>query len=176
MSVQFSSTDLNRMFELLNQELKVEKVSGEVYLVGGAVMCLVFGARPTTKDVDAYFKPSQKLREAAAKVASQVGVKDNWMNDAVKGFLSRKGTFDVFLELSHLKIFSPHPGYLLAMKCLALRIGEEFHDIDDIRYLIRHLNLEKREDVLNVMKQYYPLERYPQKTFYFLEELFEARL
>ena len=61
--------------------------------------------------------------------------------------------------------------YLLAMKCLAMRIGEEFQDVDDIRYLIRYLNLNNYQETLKMITQYYPLERFPQKTLYALEEI-----
>jgi hypothetical protein len=40
-------------------------------------------------------------------------------------------------ELDHLRVMVAQPGYLLAMKCLSLRIGAEFRDDDDIRYLLR---------------------------------------
>ena len=119
--------------------MAAESIEGEIYLVGGAVMCLVFNARPSTKDVDAFFKPTQKMRKAAAKVASQAGIKEDWLNDAVKGYLSSQGEYDAFLNFDHLRVFAAKAEYLLAMKCLAMRIGEEFQDIDDIRYLIRYL-------------------------------------
>ena len=136
-------------------------------------MSLVFNARPSTKDVDAFFQPTRKIREAAAKVAVKAGIKKDWLNDAVKGFFSEQGSFDVFLELSHLRIFVARADYLLAMKCLAMRIGEEFHDISDIRFLIRYLNLTNAQEVKALITQFYPLERFPQKTFYALEELFD---
>lgn len=63
------------------------------------------------------------------------------------------------------------PQYLLAMKCLAMRIGAEFHDEDDIQYLLRHLKLESYEAALQVITQFYPLDRFPQKTLYALEEM-----
>jgi hypothetical protein len=59
------------------------------------------------------------------------------------------------------------------MKCLAMRIGEEFQDLDDIRYLLRHIGLRRYEDALAVIAKYYPLERFPQKTLYALEELLQ---
>ena len=169
---KFTKEDIKRLFQLLDEELSKMSLEGELYLVGGAVMCLVFNARPSTKDVDALFLPVQKMREAAAKVAAKAGIKEDWLNDAVKGFLSPKAAFDSFLELSHLRVFVSRADYLLAMKCLAMRIGEEFHDIDDIRYLIRHLDIKTYDEARAIMTKYYPLERFPQKTLYALEEIF----
>ena len=168
-----TKADIRRLFDLLNEQMRLDGLEGEVYLVGGAVMCLVFNARPATKDVDAYFHPARKIREAAAKVGAKAGVKEDWLNDAVKGYFSDKGEYDTFLELSHLRVFTARPEYLLAMKCLAMRIGEEFHDLDDIRYLIRYLNLKTWQEARDVVTRFYPLERFPQKTLYALEELFE---
>ena len=173
MSEQLTQHDIKRLFNLLNDELKNQSVEGELYLVGGAVMCLVYNARPATKDVDALFQPTKKLRQAAAKVGLQAGIKGDWLNDAVKGYVSNQGKFNIFLELSHLRIFVSRPDYLLAMKCLALRIGEEFHDLNDIRYLLRYLNITTYQNALDVITRYYPLERFPQKTLYALEELVE---
>jgi hypothetical protein len=63
------------------------------------------------------------------------------------------------------------PQYLLAMKCLAMRIGAEFHDEEDVRFLLRLLNIRSYDQALAVITKYYPLERFPQKTLYALEEL-----
>lgn len=168
----FTKKDIVRLFELLNDQMRLESLEGEVYLVGGAVMCLVFNARPSTKDVDAYFQPAQKIRVAAARVGVKAGIKEDWLNDAVKGYFSDQGEYDTFLELTNLRVFVARAEYLLAMKCLAMRIGEEFHDLDDIRYLIRYLNLKTYQETLDVMTRFYPLERFPQKTLYALEEIF----
>ena len=134
-------------------------------------MCLVYAARPSTQDVDALFRPATEVRQAAARVAIRAGVDSNWLNDGVKGFLSAQGDFAPFLELDHLRIMVAKPEYLLAMKCLAMRIGAEFHDEDDVRYLLRHLNLRDYEKAVAVIMKYYPLERFPQKTLYALAEL-----
>lgn len=166
-----TKSDILRLFELLNAELKGAEVIGELYLLGGAVMCLVFNARPSTRDVDAVFVPTLCIREAAAKVAEISELPVDWLNDSVKGFLSDKASFDDYLELSNLRIFVPTPEYLLAMKCLAMRIGEEFFDLDDIRYLLRYLNITSYKQAVSVIERYYPLEKFPQKTLYALEEL-----
>ena len=166
-----TQADLRRLFDLLNEELRSVGTEGELFLVGGAVMCLAYATRPSTQDVDALFRPPKEIRAAAARVAIRAGVNPDWLNDGVKGFLSAQGDFAPFLELDHLRIMVAQPAYLLAMKCLAMRIGAEFHDEDDIRYLLRHLDLRNYEKAVAVITQYYPLERFPQKTLYALAEL-----
>ena len=167
--------DVRRLFELLNEELRKVDVVGELFLVGGAVMCLAHAARPSTQDVDGLFRPVRQVRAAAARVAMQAGIAIDWLNDGVKGFLSEQGAFSPFIELDHLRIMIAQPEYLLAMKCLALRIGEEFHDEDDIRYLLRLLDITSYERAVAVITRFYPRERFPQKTLYALAELLPKR-
>jgi len=166
-----TAIDLRELFDLLNDELRSSRIKAELYLVGGAVMCLVYNARPSTQDVDAVFRPSGEVRKAAARVASRAGVNPDWLNDGVKGFLSPQGEFAPFLERDHLNVMVALPEYMLAMKCLAMRIGAEFHDEDDVRYLLRHLDIRSYEKAVAVITKYFPFERFPQKTLYALQEL-----
>lgn len=169
--VQLTREDIHELFNRLNQELAEVGTIGELYLVGGAVMCLALNARESTVDVDALFEPTQTIREAAARVGAAAGVGDKWLNDAVKGFLSPRGDFDSFLELSHLRVFVARPEYLLAMKCAAMRLGAEFHDLDDIRFLLRWLNVTELGEALAIVTRYFDEERLPPKTTLALEEM-----
>ena len=165
--------DIERLLQLLNEELRRNEVTGEIYLVGGAVMCLVFDARQSTQDLNAFFKPADVIRAAATTVAAREDYPQDWLNDAVKGFLSDKGDYQLFLELSNLRVLVASPEYLLAMKCLAMRLGAEFHDEADITFLLRYLNISGYEAALEILAKYYPIERMPQKTLYALEEILE---
>lgn len=89
----------------------------------------------------------------------------------MKTWLSPRGTFDRYLELPHLQLFVAQPAYLLALKCAALRLGEEFRDLDDVRYLLRHLDIRKASDALAVIMQYVDESQIPLKTRLALEEL-----
>lgn len=171
MAEPLTAARIRDLFERLNRELAGDDIEGELYLVGGAVMCLAFDAREATRDVDALFKPATEVRAAAARVARDVDLPEDWLNDAVKGFLGTRGAFDAFLEFSNLKVFVAQPAYLLALKCAASRLGPEARDLDDIRYLLRYLNIETVEDALTVVTEYFDASQLLPKTRLALEEI-----
>ena len=168
---KLSAADIRSLLVALDQELSRTDTRAELYVLGGAVMCLVFAARPSTKDIDGYFVPTGQVREAARRVGLSRDLPEDWLNDAAKGYLSDRGDFAPFLELSQLRVLTATPEYLLAMKCLSMRLGAEFHDEADVRFLLRYLNLTNVEAVHEILARYYPLERFPQKTFFALEEM-----
>src|SRR5947209_20129506 len=80
--------EIQHNLQLLGAELQQGGVTGEIVLVGGAVMLLVIRNRETTKDVDAYFATNaQDIRMAAETVAQSEGIPPDWINDAFKGFI-----------------------------------------------------------------------------------------
>ena len=164
------TTDLiQKLFSALNEELKKKQVIGEVGICGGAVMCLLFKTRAATKDVDAIFEPAQAGREAAKTVSKGFDVPEDWLNDAAKAFFFTDPPRTVVLNLSNLKVWAPGADYMLAMKCFSARF--DTHDRDDVKFLLKHLNLKKPEDVFEIVKKYCPRERIPPKTQFFVEEL-----
>jgi len=161
----------------LSDELEQEGVIGEVCLFGGTVMVLAYNARPATKDVDALFQPADILRRLARKVALDRHLPEHWLNDGVKGYLSVRHavTAGNLPQFPRLRLTMPVPEYLLAMKCMAARLGGpsgEQSDVPDIRFLIRHLALRDPQSVLDIVAQYYPANRIPVKTQYLIEGLF----
>jgi len=111
------------------------------------------------------------IREAAARVAAKADVPSTWLNDAVKGFLSAKGDFVPYLELANLRVFTADPRYLLAMKCAAMRLGEGFQDLDDVRFLLRYLNITSAAEALGIVTKYFDEKSLAGKTRLALEEL-----
>jgi hypothetical protein len=172
---EFTREKIQRLLEALNDELRRMKVRGELYLAGGAVMCLAFKARDSTRDVDAKFEPSVQVREAALRVSEREGVPDSWLNDAVRIYLSDRGSFNPYLDLSHLKVFTADARYMLAMKCLAMRIGEGYRDEEDIRYLLRNLDLDSYESAEKILAAYYEIDSYPERALLALRELLPKR-
>lgn len=61
------------------------------------------------------------------------------------------------------------------MKCMAMRLEEQVHDLEDVRYLLRHLGITTYQAAFEVIQKYYPLERFPQKTLYVLEDLLQSQ-
>ena len=144
-------------------------------------MILIFPARPATRDVDAVARGDASfLRDAVASVARSRGWSDQWLNDAVKGFLSERDPQSVTLFRSYpseaasgLRVFLAQPEYLLAMKCIAMQVSEaeSSPDRDDIKALLRHLGLKTVDQVLDVLACYYPHNLIRPKTQFGVEEI-----
>ena len=167
-----------RALQALSDELGGRGVTGELCLFGGTVMVLAFTARVSTKDVDAVFQPTKIIREVASQLAASMSLPDNWLNDGVKGFVSARHetTAGNLPQFSNLRLAMPVPEYLLAMKCMASRIGgtsDEPSDVSDIIFLIRHLELKSAAEVLDLVGLYYPASRTPARTQYLIEGLFD---
>jgi hypothetical protein len=173
-----SREQILRALQSLSEQLGEQGVTGEVCLFGGTVMVLAFTARLTTKDVDALFQPTQTIRELARRIATEQQLPADWLNDGVKGFVSARHetTAGNLPQFPHLRLTMPVPEYLLAMKCMAARLGGtsgEQSDLPDIVFLVRHLKLSSAHAVLDLVAQYYPANRIPVKTQYLIEGLFE---
>ncbi|HNQ74662.1 MAG TPA: DUF6036 family nucleotidyltransferase [Verrucomicrobiota bacterium] len=170
-----------KALQALSDELARRQTTGELCLFGGTVMVLAFSARPSTKDVDAIFQPTQVIREAAREIAAGNNLPETWLNDAAKGFVStRHETIQGSLpQFPHLRLTMPTPEYLLAMKCMASRIGAiegEADDVADIRFLIRHLKLTSAAAVMDIVAGYYPKSQIPVKAQFLVEGLFAEGL
>ncbi len=160
------------MLSLLSEQLEQNGVTGEVCIVGGAAMILAFGSRESTRDIDALVMAPASVRTAVAQVADTNGFPKDWLNDGAKGFASGRSTeMKEILKFSHLRIVIPSAEYILAMKCLAARVGLDEHDKEDTKFLIKHIELQNANSVLAVVEKYYPRERISAKTQYFIQEV-----
>ena len=160
---------IKKLFRALNEELKHKNVTGEIGICGGAVMCLVFQAREATKDVDGIFEPTEAIRKASQKVARQFGLSEDWLNDAAKAYFHADPPRETVMQLSHLRVWAPRADYMLAMKCISARF--DTHDKEDVQFLLKYLKLKSPDDVFKIIMKYYPAERIPAKTKFFVEEL-----
>ena len=166
-----SHEEIENLLCNLSDRLVAQGLVGEVAPYGGAAMVLGHRARLSTKDVDAVFVPKQEIYQAVAEVADAAGLEKDWLNDAVKGFLSEKNELQPLRDYPGLKVFVAAPEYLLAMKCMSMRLGRDDTDLADVRFLMNRLGLARVEEVLDLVSQYYPEDRIQPKTRFAIEEI-----
>jgi len=165
----FNRARILAALQALGEELSRRGVRGQIFIVGGAAMALAYSTRRVTTDIDAVFEPKSSIYEAAAKVATDLGLPEDWLNDAVKGFLPGPDEHPRPLpEVHGIEITTASPRYLLAMKLMAMRFGE---DDEDIQILLRECGLRNPEEVVELLQSMYPLQESPLKTRLFLEEI-----
>jgi hypothetical protein len=118
-----SAEDIQKAFAALSAELKRRGERGQIAIAGGAALVLLFNARKTTKDVDAYFiQPDPpRLREAAVSVARELKLPEDWLNDAAKGYFVSLSEGDVLYDSEALHVRAVSTAQLLAMKLAAWR-------------------------------------------------------
>ena len=162
---------IEKLFAALNEELATRGVTGEVGICGGAVMCLVFRTRCSTKDVDGIFAPATELREAISAVGRSLDVPEDWLNDAAKAFFTKNLPRQDILNYSHLRVWAPTAEYMLAMKCISARY--DGYDREDLKFLVAHLKLGLPAEVFEIVSAYYPDAEIPAKTKFFVEELLQ---
>jgi hypothetical protein len=153
----------------LGDELDREGVRGQIFIVRGAAMALAYSTRRVTKDIDAVFEPKNAIYAAAVKVAEGLGLPEDWLNDAVKGFMP--GADDhprPVPDIHGIEVTTASPRYLLAMKLMAMRFGE---DEQDIEILLRECGVRSAREALDLLKRIYPQQEPPPKTRFFLEQL-----
>jgi hypothetical protein len=167
-----TKNEIIKSLKELNLELKKSQLRGEIYLVGGAVMCLVFNARNSTKDLDALMKPYEEIQKAAINVSETLGLENNfWINDAAKVFFSDHGDFSQSdLSMSNLNIMMATKEYMFAMKALSARPGTQ--DESDIIFLKNLINLKDMTAALTIIKKYYPEDKLGLDSKILLSELF----
>lgn len=143
-------------------ELAIEqKITLEVSLYGGAVFTLVYGARDATKDVDAVVRPSEIAQKLAVKVAKELGLPEDWLNDHVKQFLAEKEAKRQLTEVDlgeGLRVSVPTAAYLLAMKLRAARppLPGYAGDSGDIRFLVKKMKIASVEAAEAVFGKFFP--------------------
>ena len=120
----FTRIQIAEALRRLGELAYAQKVTLEVSLYGGAVFTLVYGSRDATKDVDAVVRPSEVAKQLAVKVAKELRLPEDWLNDQVKQFLAEKEAKRLLNQTDFgegLRISVPTAAYLLAMKLRACR-------------------------------------------------------
>jgi hypothetical protein len=165
-----SRDQITTALERLDELLGAAGVSASLYLVGGAVMCLVLNERESTKDVDAWFTEPERVRAASRQVADDLSLPESWLNDAAKAFIPDGAAFELWESWPHLEVLAADVSTLFAMKCAAARTEEDAKDIDA---LAKRLDIHSSVAALEVVARYYSPDRLPVRTRLLLEELLD---
>jgi hypothetical protein len=166
----FTRAKIVKALQALGEELSSQGVHGQIFIVGGAAIALAYATRRVTKDVDAVFEPKAVIYVAAAKVAEDLGLPEDWLNDAAKAFMpGQDDDARPLPDVEGIEITTASPRYLLAMKLMAMRIGE---DDQDVELLVRECQITSAQEALRLLELMYPAHQPSLKTRLFLEVLF----
>ncbi len=148
---------LRRLGELVHDQGAILEIS----LYGGAVFTLVYGSRDSTKDVDAVIRPSEIGKTLVARVATELSLPDDWLNDDVKQFLAAKEAKRSLPEGEFgegIRIVVPTAAYLLAMKLRACRppLPGFAGDYGDIRFLVQKMGIASVEEAEAIHDRFFP--------------------
>jgi hypothetical protein len=176
-----SKADILRGLRRLDALAKAAGLVVDLSIYGGAALCLAFDARDSTRDVDAVFRGATRfVRAAVAEIARAEGWPEDWLNDGVKGFLSASEEMRLMREFpaaggTGLRVFTPAPEYLFAMKCMSMRAEgmDGSHDISDIELLAEIAGIADADAALKVVEQFYPAARIPAKVEFGVREILE---
>jgi len=177
MSTGLGREDIRALLDDLSAELAARGARAELFLVGGAALAVAYDATRATRDLDAVFIPTDTVRQAAAAVAQHRGLTEDWLNDAVKGFLPGPDPdAQRFYSSDSLIVDVASPRYLLAMKLFAMKLfaARAEIDADDIILLYRNVGFTTVDEGLDLVEQAYPGRPIPAKVRFLLTEIVDS--
>ncbi len=135
-------------------------------------MVLEFEARDSTQDVDAVvlWPEAREVRDLARLVAHEQGFAEDWLNDAVKGYVGLPSPGPTIFSAAGILVRRPSLPQLLALKLSAWR---DDVDIADARRILAELPGTK-EAIWSLVSPFLVKGR-ELKASYAYEDLWEER-
>jgi len=167
-----SADDIRTALSALGEELaRNDDDRAELVIVGGAALVLLFQARESTRDVDAYFvRPAaSRLRDAVERVAMRLDLPADWLNDGAKGYIVGLTKGELLHQSPSLLVHAASLPQLLAMKLAAWR---DAIDRADAALLLGQLS-GSREEIRAALKSFLAPHQLD-KASYALDDLWEA--
>ena len=141
---ELTDKDILNLLSEVNDKLHERGKSASILLSGGASMSLLFSRDRVTQDVDAVLLSSDRseFRNVVSEVGTENGLKEDWLNDAVKGYIDFNWQREFIpIGLSNLTVYSVPADKLLAMK---LSSGRSYSkDREDAIELMKHLDIRR---------------------------------
>jgi hypothetical protein len=178
----FTAEKMELAFKMLGSKAIEAGRIVDLAVYGGSALALAYDLRRTTKDVDAVYEADKDfIPNAVAAIAEDLDLPTDWLNDAVKGYLSQNEPGNMLKFASYpsesevgLRVFVPAPEYFFAMKCIDIRIGAGSNDVEDVRKLALVCGIKNSDEALKIVESFYPGSRIPPKTSLALEEIFQS--
>ncbi|MDR2113240.1 MAG: nucleotidyltransferase [Candidatus Accumulibacter sp.] len=170
--------DILRGLEQLDRKAKEAGVVVDISVYGGAALILAFDLERATRDVDVVVKDNLPLvRELIAEIAEENDWPESWLNDGVKGFVASNEAMRLFSDATDekggVRIYTPSVEYLFAMKCMAMRLEGDAHDLSDIEFLADVAGIKDADSALDIVASFYPSARIPARVTFGVREIME---
>jgi hypothetical protein len=136
---RLSRTQIVAALQALSLKLEGRGRKAELLVMGGAAIVLLYGARESTRDVDAVAigTGGPEVFEAAKDVAGELELPEDWLNEGAKGYLHGLTIGESVFESAALTVKAVAVPQLLAMKLSAWR---DDVDIGDAGLLLSKLS------------------------------------
>ena len=157
--------------ELLVVKLKTAQESARIYIVGGAALTLVYGARDATRDVDATFGQRERLAPFILEVADELELPGTWINDNVLMYIPpvRDDPNPVtIIDEGDVHVSVASTETLLAMKIRASRGRADKSDID---FLLKEVGVSSVQQAIDLYESYFPEDPLTERAVPILNEL-----
>lgn len=166
-----SAEDIRKAFTALGEEFGRRGERAEIVVAGGAALVLLFNARRTTRDVDAYVvRPeASHVRDAVRQVADDLELPRDWLNEGAKGYFVGVSKGQVLHESETLVVRAVSTAQLLAMKLAAWR---DAIDRADARLLLAQMT-GSAEEIWTAVKPFVPPHRID-KASYAFDDLWDS--
>lgn len=142
----------------------------DMAVYGGSCLVLASDIRAASEDVDAvYLNHQEQAQKIVDAITRRKRLPEGWMNQAAKQFAPPRGNPAPHLlefrdyprdgSVLGLRIFTPTPEYLLAMKVLANRAPDDdknLTDATDAVALMKLTGINTYEKIVELMEQCYP--------------------
>ncbi|HEY5587393.1 MAG TPA: DUF6036 family nucleotidyltransferase [Candidatus Paceibacterota bacterium] len=168
---ELTKNDIEKYLEEINTRLKNEDNYGDIIIAGGAALTMVYNARNSTHDIDAIFSPKEDMNKIIKSMAEEYDINEDWLNDGVKGFLTREMTSSVYVKHSNLTVSSIDADALLALKLTSARAFSK--DMDDSITLMKHLNIKDEAHLFAIIEKYISKDRQTAQSYFFTKETFQ---
>lgn len=165
----FTLDQVMTLFAELDAELQRTHYTADLYVIGGVAVAFHVNEARMTQDIDAALstfsdggrgsETTAPIRAAIRKVAQHNGLDDGWVNDSAGGMIPhvQDDNYRTVYSSRSLHVRIAGSEILLAMKCMAARPK----DIDDLRRLAKHLELDTPDAVLATARRIMKVDHLP---------------